>query len=279
MPEGSAVFGQKVEVKNLNSFSNVRRAIDHETERQLSLLEQGVPVLSETRTFDANTGTTAAMRTKEELNDYRYFPEPDLSPVVISEEWLQQVQEKMPNLPWELYDEFVNKFGLSDYDAQALIDNKGVALYFTELCRHTQNYKAAANWMNGPIKKALNELSLNIESFSLAPAQLAGLISLVDSGKLSFSVSSQRIFPLLLQNPEMTALTIAERENLLQESDEDALLTIIREVVAANPAKVAEYRNGRKGIIGMFMGEVMKKSRGKADPKVANRLLQQVLEQ
>jgi aspartyl-tRNA(Asn)/glutamyl-tRNA(Gln) amidotransferase subunit B len=279
MPVESIVYGKKVEVKNLNSFSNIRRAIEFEIERQATLLERGEAVASETRTFDASTGTTAAMRTKEELNDYRYFPEPDLSPLVISEEWLQRIEARMPSLPAELYQLFTEEYGLSDYDAQVLTDSKGIALYYQEVCRNTQNFKAAANWINGPIKASMNDGAVEIENFSLAPAQIAALIALVDSEKVSFSVASQRIYPLLLQNPGLTPLAIAERENLVQESNQDALLPIIQEVIAANPAKVAEYRSGRKGIIGMFMGEVMKKSSGKADPKVANKLLQQALEQ
>ncbi|AHM59981.1 aspartyl/glutamyl-tRNA amidotransferase subunit B [Flammeovirgaceae bacterium 311] len=279
MPKGTTVYGRKVEVKNLNSFSNVRRAIEFEIARQAGLLEKGAPVVSETRTFDANTGTTAAMRTKEELNDYRYFPEPDLSPLVISEEWLQQIEADMPVLPRELYQRFTAEWGLSDYDAQVLTDNKGMALYYQEICQNTTNYKAAANWMSGPVKASMNELSLEIEHFPLTPAQIAALIRLVDDEVVSFSVASQRIFPLLLQNPALMPMAVAERENLVQESRQDALQPIIEAVIAANPAKVAEYRSGRKGIIGMFMGEVMKKSRGKADPKVASKLLQQALEQ
>jgi aspartyl-tRNA(Asn)/glutamyl-tRNA(Gln) amidotransferase subunit B len=277
MPTGSSQLGKKVEVKNLNSFSNVRRAIEHEISRQLGLLLTGLPVASETRTFDASSGTTAAMRTKEELNDYRYFPEPDLSPLVISEEWFQQVQQKMPSLPWELYNHFVQELGLPDYDAYVLIDSKEFAFYFQELCRHTKNYKAAANWMLGPVKASLNEQGLDIREYPLAPAQISELISLVEVGKVSYTIASQRIYPMLLNNPLVSPYTLAEQENLLQESSQDALLPLIEEVLAANPAKVAEFRGGKKGIIGMFMGEVMKKSQGKADPKVANQLLLQAL--
>lgn len=278
MPKGSKVFGTKVEVKNMNSFRNVQRAIEHEVERQILAVEAGETIYSDTRTFDATSGTTASMRSKEELNDYRYFPEPDLSPLTISEEWIKAVEENMPSLPWELIHKFVHEFGLSEYDAQVLTDSKGIALYFEELCSKTKNYKAAANWMMGPIKGYLNELTLDINRFQLKPAQIAELIELVDSNKVSFSVASQKLYPVLLQQPEKKAIQVAEEENLLQESGEETLMPIIEEVIAAWPDKVEEYRGGKKGLLGLFMGEVMKKSRGKADPKKTNQLLRELLE-
>ena len=278
MPVGSEVYGKKVEVKNMNSFRNVQRAIEFEIERQILAVEAGEVIASETRTFDATSGTTISMRTKEELNDYRYFPEPDLSPLVISEEWLNEVRAQMPSLPWELLNRFVNEYGLSEYDAQVLTDSKNIALYFEELCSKTTNYKAAANWMMGPVKGYLNELTLDITRFPLKPQQIAELIELVDSNKVSFSVASQKLYPLLLQQPQQKAMAIAEAENLLQESNEDTILPIIEEVIAAWPDKVAEYRGGKKGLLGLFMGEVMKKSQGKADPKKTNQLLREVLE-
>ncbi|WP_017732213.1 Asp-tRNA(Asn)/Glu-tRNA(Gln) amidotransferase subunit GatB [Nafulsella turpanensis] len=278
MLAGSEVYGKKVEVKNMNSFRNVQRAIEYEIERQILAVEAGEKISSETRTFDATTGTTISMRTKEELNDYRYFPEPDLSPLVISDEWLNSVKEQMPSLPWELLHKFVNEYGLSEYDAQVLTDSKNIALYFEELCSQTRNYKAAANWMMGPVKGYLNELTLDITNFPLKPAQVAELIELVDSNKVSFSVASQKLYPLLLQQPQQKAIAIAEAENLLQESNEDTILPIIEDVIAAWPEKVEEYRGGKKGLLGLFMGEVMKKSQGKADPKKTNQLLREALE-
>lgn len=278
MPKGSTTFGKKVEVKNMNSFRNVQRAIEHEIERQILAIEAGEKIDSDTRTFDATSGTTASMRSKEELNDYRYFPEPDLSPLEVSEEWIKSVEESMPSLPWELLNKFVNDYGLSEYDALVLTDSKGIALYFEELCSATKNYKAAANWMMGPVKGYLNELTLDITRFQLKPHQLAELIELVDSNKVSFSVASQKLYPILLEQPEKKAMQIAEEENLLQESGEDTLLPIIESVIAAWPEKVEEYRGGKKGLLGLFMGEVMKKSQGKADPKKTNQLLREALE-
>lgn len=278
MLKGAAEYGKKVEVKNMNSFRNVARAIEHEHERIIGLLEAGVEVISETRTFDANTGTTASMRTKEDLNDYRYFPEPDLSPVVISEEWLHSIQATMPALPRELYRKFVDVYGLPAYDAAFLSEVKEIALWFDALCSKTKNYKAASNWMMGPVKSCLNELNLEIDQLPIKAEILAELIALVDAGKVSFTVASQNIYPELLKATGESSLAIAHRLNLIQESDEGSLKPIVERVLAENERKVAEYRSGKKGLMGMFMGEVMKKSKGKADPKVATRILTEMLE-
>jgi aspartyl-tRNA(Asn)/glutamyl-tRNA(Gln) amidotransferase subunit B len=276
--KGAKEYGKKVEVKNMNSFRNVARAIEHEFERQIELIEAGVEIISETRTFDATTGTTSGMRTKEDLNDYRYFPEPDLSPVIISEEWLSSVKESMPALPRQLYNKFVREYGLPEYDAGVLTDSKEIALYFEELCSLTNNYKAASNWMMGPVKSYLNELTLHISDFPIGPRRLAELIDLVDQGKVSFSVASQKIYPILLEDRLKTPLEIAQAQNLIQESDEDSIKPFVESVLAENPAKVAEYKSGKKGLMGMFMGQVMKKSQGKADPKVATKILTELLD-
>ena len=276
--KGDQELGKKVEVKNMNSFRNVARAIEHEFERQITLLEKGEEIISETRTFDAATGLTASMRTKEDLNDYRYFPEPDLSPVVISEEWLSSIKAELPVLPRELFDKFVNTYGLPEYDAGVLTDQKDIALWFESLCKHTNNYKAASNWMMGPIKSYLNELTLKIEDFPLKVSQIAALIALIDEGKVSFTVGSQKIYPQLIANPEKTPLEIAQELNLIQDSNEDSIKPLIEEVLSQNAAKVKEYKAGKKGLMGMFMGQVMKKSKGKADPKVASKILTELLD-
>jgi aspartyl-tRNA(Asn)/glutamyl-tRNA(Gln) amidotransferase subunit B len=278
MLKGATAYGKKVEVKNMNSFRNVVRAIEHEHERIIHLLEAGEEIISETRTFDAATGTTASMRTKEDLNDYRYFPEPDLSPIVISEEWLNSIKVAMPALPRELYRKFVDTYGLPVYDAAFLSETKEIALWFDVLCSKTANYKAASNWMMGPIKSYLNEMSSDIKDFPIKPEILAELIALVEEGKVSFTAASQTLYPELLKSSSETALAIAQRLNLIQESDEGSLKPIVEAVLAENGSKVAEYRSGKKGLMGMFMGQVMKKSNGKADPKVATKLLTELLE-
>jgi len=278
MPKGSNTYGRKVEVKNMNSIKNVQRAIRHEIERQILAVEAGESIISETRTFDATTGTTAGMRTKEELNDYRYFPDPDLSPLHVSEKWLNEIRDTMPSLPRELYNKYVNEFSLPAYDAEVLTDSKEVAMYFEDLCGKTSNYKAASNWVMGPIKSYLNELTIDIDDFPLKSAQIAELIELVDSNKVSFSVASQRLFPEMLKTESTSAIALAEKLNLVQESDTDTIGALVDEIIASNPKKVKEYKSGKKGLIGMFMGQLMQKSNGKVDPQMANQLLRKKLD-
>ncbi|MCS6823330.1 MAG: Asp-tRNA(Asn)/Glu-tRNA(Gln) amidotransferase subunit GatB [Cytophagaceae bacterium] len=278
MLKGADKFGKKVEVKNMNSIRNVQRAIDFEINRQIAELEKGNEIFSETRHFDTVNFTTHGMRTKEELNDYRYFPEPDLQPVVISEEWLDQIKKSMPPLPWQLYEKFAQQYQLPSYDIHVLTETKEMALYFDELCSKTTHYKAASNWLMGPVKSYLNERTMTITQLNLATDTLAQLIELVESGKVSFAMASQKIFPELIISKNKTPLQIAEQLNLIQESNTDAIKPIVDEVLAKYPEKVKEYRAGKKGILAMFMGEVMKQTKGKADPKVATKLLQEVLD-
>lgn len=273
MPKGATEYGKKVEVKNMNSIRNVQRAIDHEIERQILRLENDSPIISETRTFDAAKGTTAGMRTKEELNDYRYFPDPDLSPLHVSEEWLANITKTMPTLPRALSRKFVKEFGLPVYDAEVLTENKELAMYFEAVCQGTHNYKAASNWLMGPVKSYLNNNNCSIASFPLNPEQIAELIQLVDSNKVSFSAASQSLLAEMLSNSGKSALELAEKLNLLQESDTATISDLITEVLNENPDKVKAYNSGKKGLLGMFMGQVMQKSKGKADPKLANELL------
>ena len=279
MLNGAKEFGKKVEVKNMNSIRNVQRAIDHEIERQIEEIEKGNDIPSETRTFDASNGLTYSMRTKEELNDYRYFPDPDLSPLQVSEAWLAEIKASLPALPRDLYEKYVHEFHLPEYDAHVITDSKDIALYFEEICRLTKNYKAASNWIMGPVKSYLNEITLSADEFPVSPNVLVELMNLVEANKVSFSIASQRVFPELLKNPSKSALEVAQQLNVIQDSSQDSMLPIIDEVLKDFPLKVEEYKNGKKGILGMFMGEVMKRSKGKADPKVANELIIKKLEE
>lgn len=273
MLKGASEFGKKVEVKNMNSIRNVQRAIDREVVRQIEELEKGNNIPSETRTFDANTGLTHSMRTKEELNDYRYFPDPDLSPLFVSDEWLSKIKASMPALPRELLEKYIHDYGLSEYDALVLTDSKDVALYFEEVCKLTGNYKAASNWMMGPVKSCLNEMAISADQFSIPPHRIAELISIIDDGKINFSMASKNLFPELLKHTEKSVLELAQQLNLIQDSDENSILPLVEQIVKEFPLKVEEYKNGKKAILTMFMGEVMKRSKGKADPKVATALL------
>lgn len=279
MLKGATQYGKKVEIKNMNSIRNVQRAIDAEAERQISLLEQGHAIVSETRTFDAADGKTYGMRTKEELNDYRYFPDPDLSPMEVSDEWLSAIKAAMPSLPRELYHKYVTEYKLPAYDAQVLTDAKDVAAYFEQVCAFTTHYKAASNWTMGPVKSYLNESGLSAEACPVKPAVLATIIDLIDSNKLNFAIASQRVFPELIKDPSRSPLEIAQQLNVLQDSSQDTILPIVEQVIREFPLKVEEYKNGKKAIVTMFMGEVMKRSKGKADPKVANELITKKLKE
>jgi aspartyl-tRNA(Asn)/glutamyl-tRNA(Gln) amidotransferase subunit B len=276
--KGEKGFGKKVEVKNMNSIRNVQRAIEYEFTRQIDIIEKGGTIDQETRSFDAVNGITFSLRTKEMANDYRYFPEPDLSPVIVDDQYIAEVKKSMPPLPHELHAKFVNQFGLSEYDAQILCDQKSIALYFNELCSLTSNYKAAANWVNGPVKSSLNERALEIEDFELSPAKIAQIIQLVDEGSLSFSTASQKLFPALLSNPTDDPKTIAEQNQWLQSSDIGQLEQFAKEAISKFPDKVKEYKSGKTGLLGLFMGEVMKLSKGSADPKKANEIVRRLLE-
>jgi aspartyl-tRNA(Asn)/glutamyl-tRNA(Gln) amidotransferase subunit B len=262
----------------MNSVRNVQRAVLHERDRQIAELEAGRVIHSETRTFDDQSGTTSGMRTKEELNDYRYFPEPDLSPLIISDEWLNSIKGKMPELPDELYNRFTSEFGLPEYDAEILTENREDAAYFIEACKFTKNYKSVSNWIMGPVKSWLNEQKSDMTRFPVSPSGLAELIALIDSGKLSHTTAGKSVFPEMIKNANISPLTIAEENNLIQDSDSQNIMPIIEEVLESMPEKVKAYKKGKKGLIGLFMGELMKKSKGKADPKLANELLRKKLE-
>ena len=277
MLKGTTEFGTKVEVKNMNSTRNVKRAIEFEIKRQIDLLEEGSEIKHETRSFNALNNSTISMRHKEEANDYRYFPEPDLQPVIVTEEYKEKVRNSLPPLPKELYIKFTTEYGLSDYDANILIDEKGVALYYNELCSHTKNFKSAANFVNGSVRSYLNENAVSISDFSIPTEQLATLIRIVDDKRISNSVATSKVFPAMLSSNK-TAEEIATKNNWVQESDSDALEKYITEAIAKYPEKVAQYQGGKKGLIGLFMGEVMKLSKGQADPKLANQLLRTELE-
>jgi len=183
----------------------------------------------------------------------------------------------MPQLPHELYHKFIEKYNLPEYDAEVLTDNKAIALFFDTLCKETNNYKAASNWMMGPVKSYLNDANISIEKFPLTPSQIAAIIGLVDQNKLSYTSASQNVFPYLLEHPQSTALEAAHQLNLLQDSNTESIKPLIEEVLADFPKQVAAYKKGKKGLLGLFVGEVMKRSKGKANPRVANKLIQEEL--
>lgn len=281
--KGDTKLGTKVEVKNLNSIRNVKRAIEWEAKRLIELAEAGSPIIQQTRSFDASNGTTFALRTKEEANDYRYFADPDLTPFRISEEMLKSIQEQLPELPEQKIQRYQSAYGLPEYDARVICDEKETSTYFEEILSalplnaskesNTIRAKAAANWILGPIKSWLNDNSLSITSFELPATSIASLISLIEEGKLNFSVASSRVFPALIKEPTTLPLEMATKMNLIQVSDEGDVANWVDQVLNSMPDKVAEYKKGKKGLIGLFVGEVKKISKGKADPKITNDLL------
>jgi len=272
-------FGKKVEVKNMNSFRNVERAINFEIKRQIDLLEVGDVILGETRSFDAVKDCTFAMRSKESANDYRYFPEPDLQPVYVTEEFIESVRKTLPVLPDELFRKYTEDFQLSEYDAQQITESKEIATYFNELTGITKNYKAAANWIMGPVRSYLNERAIHFVDFSLKPKQIADIIQLIDENKISNSAAAQRLFPELADHPTEGVEALAAKMDLIQNSNSDELQAMVAAVIAKFPEKVAEFKGGKVGLLGMFVGEVMKASKGKADPKLLNTLVREALEQ
>jgi aspartyl-tRNA(Asn)/glutamyl-tRNA(Gln) amidotransferase subunit B len=276
-PTGATYLGTKVEVKNLNSIRNVMRAVDSEFRRQVELTHAGERLVQETRTFDAQTGRSQAMREKETMNDYRYFPDPDLSPVLITDAWLADIRAQMPMLPAERYEKFKTSYGLPDYDAALLTDAGELADYYEAVCIQTTNYKAASNWIMGPVKGQLNEKTLQERQFPVSAEQLAALIALIDEGTLSQTAAHQ-VFSLLIGKPNASPGDLATAHGLVQNRNTDALLTLVEDVLATWPDKVAQYHKGKKNLLGMFVGEVMKKSKGSADPKLVSQLVTKQLQ-
>lgn len=276
--KGAKEFGTKVEVKNMNSIRNVQRAIEFEIARQIEAVEKGEKIVQETRSFDALKGTTISMRSKEAANDYRYFPEPDLQPIVVDATYISQVKAKMPALPRELFAKYTNEFKLSEYDAGILTDSKSIALYFEEVTANTKNYKAAANWVMGEVKSYLNQNGFEIEQFPISGKQIAAIIQLIDDNKVSNSAAAQKLFPALIAQPDADIEKLAVSLNIIQESNADSLKEVILSVFEQHPNEFARFKAGENQLTGFFMGQIMKASGGKADPKTTNTLLRELIQ-
>ena len=277
--KGQEAFGTKVEVKNMNSIRNVQRAIEFEIDRQIQAVENGELIIQETRSFDALKGITISMRSKEAANDYRYFPEPDLQPIFVSIEQIEKVKSEMPALPRDLFLKYTSQYGLSEYDASILVDSKHIALYFEQILKYTNNAKGAANFLIGEIKGYLNQNALEVTDFEITPDRIADLVNLIDSGKVSYSIASSKIFPEMFANPTLSAVELATKLNVIQDSDEGKLKEYISQVIQLNPKEVERYIAGEKQLVGFFMGQLMKISQGKADPKQSNALLRNMLDE
>ena len=270
--KGDPKLGTKVEVKNLNSSRNVKRAIEIEAARLIDTLEIGGTIIQQTRSFDANNGTTFAIRDKEDADDYRYFAEPDLTPFQLQDDFIERIRQTIPELSSQRSSRYRNELKLPEYDAGVLTEEKPFADYFEEAIQHNVNYKAVSNWMLGPVRTWLNENNATIASFPILAKQLAAVVALVDTGKISFSAASTKLFAALLQShkdPEQLATEL----NLLQQSDVATIEPIVDSVLAKMADKVEAYKKGKKGLLSLFVGEVMKQSKGKADPKITNELI------
>jgi aspartyl-tRNA(Asn)/glutamyl-tRNA(Gln) amidotransferase subunit B len=276
-PEGSEEFGVKVEVKNLNSFKFVERALQYEIRRQVEILEEGGQVVQETRLWDASTGSTVSMRTKEEAHDYRYFPEPDLVPVVVGKEWIEELRARLPELPDEKRHRFISQYGLPEYDADLLTAERPLAEWFEEAVRSGGEPKAVSNWMMVELLRLLNERSIAVEQCPLRPQQLVEMLALIKDGTISGKIA-KTVFEEMFATGK-SARQVVQEKGLVQISDEEALLRIVKEVLEGSPREVERYRAGEAKLLGFFVGQVMRATKGKANPKLVNELLRRELSQ
>ncbi len=277
--KGETALGNRCEVKNLNSIKNVQRAIEYEIERQVNLISKGKTIDQNTLTFDAATGKTTPLRSKEMANDYRYFPEPDLLPIVISDEYLEKVKAEMPELPEALYHRLMKDMGLPKYDALVLTSAKSMSDYFLAIIEHTKNYKMASNWVMGALKSHLNEKQQSsFRDLKIPAKEIAAIITLVEQKVINNSQAKNTLFAALVERPDAKVADLMKELNLLTKETPGGLDGFITQALEKFPDKVKEYHLGKTGVIGLFMGEVMKLSHGKLQPKEANRLIIEKLE-
>lgn len=275
-PMGTSILGTKVEVKNLNSIRNIKKAIEFEIERLTALVEAGETIIQQTRSFDANNDTTFAIRDKEDANDYRYFPDPDLAPFQLTEAYIDTIKASIPALPNQLKKEWKNTLGLSDYDIEQITENKEEAAFFMNWIQTTSHYKSVVNWILGPIREYLNETGLTYTQLNTSFIQLNEILNLVESNQLSFANATGKVFKGIV-GTNMSALQFAQEQQLIQNNSTDAINQWVEQVLNAHPEKVAAYKNGKKGLMGVFIGEVKKISKGQADPKKTTQILEKKL--
>jgi len=274
-PVGATEFGTRAEIKNVNSFKFVQKAIEYEIKRQAQILDDGGRVVQETRLFDSNKGVTFSMRSKEEAHDYRYFPEPDLVPVKISAETIEEIRKTIPELPDAKRERFAKDYGLPAYDADMLTQSRAMAGYFEEATSLSNQPKTVSNWMMGELMRLLNADAKEIDDSPIKPDRLAGLIKMIDNGVISIKIA-KTVFEEMYKNGK-DAETVVQEQGLVQVSDTGAIETIIDEVIKANPGQAADYKAGKDKLFGFFVGQVMKASKGKANPDVVNQLLKKKL--
>ncbi len=274
-PKGQKAFGIRSELKNMNSFRNVQRALEYEIERQGAVLEGGGTVIQETRLWDVSQGATFSMRGKEEAHDYRYFPEPDLVPVVISDEWREEIRSTLPELPMEKRERFIKEYGIPPYDAGVLTASRSLADYYEEAVRLCGKPKIASNWVMGDFLAFLNEAKLDVAESPVSPSALAELIGIMEDGTISGKIAKE-VFDEMWKsgkNPKK----IVEEKGLIQISDTGELEKIVEEVLAASSRQLEQYKSGKTQLFGFFVGQTMKATGGKANPKVVNELIKKKL--
>jgi aspartyl-tRNA(Asn)/glutamyl-tRNA(Gln) amidotransferase subunit B len=271
--KGESKLGTKAEVKNMNSFKNVERAINYEINRQIEILDDGGRIIQETLLWDADKNEAMSMRSKEEAHDYRYFPEPDLFPVVINSEWKNEIAASLPELPEIRKNRFINSLQLPVYDSEILTQTKDIADYFEKVIAVTDDYKSASNWVMGDVLKVINESKTDIKEFPVTPGNLGGLINLINNNTISGKIAKD-IFPEMLKENK-SPLEIVKNKNLVQITDTGKIAAIIEKVLFDYPAEVEEYLNGKEKVLGFFIGKIMQESKGKANPKIVNELLRE----
>lgn len=275
MPKGSTKFGTRAEIKNINSFSALQRAVEYEIDRQIEIVEEGGEVVQETRLWDDNLKETRSMRGKEDAHDYRYFPEPDLMPLEISREWVEDIRKSMPELPEQKRQRYMG-LGLSEYDASVIVEQMPLALFFDRTLELGANPKTAVNFIMGEIAAYLKENKVEIDETKLTPENLAELIALIEKGTISNNIGKQILVEEMITKGEK-ASAIVEKKGLSQISDEGAIKEIVEKVVNSHPAEIESYRNGKTNLLGFFVGQVMKETKGRANPKTVNELVRKML--
>lgn len=273
--KGSTTFGTRTETKNLNSFKSIKDSIEFETKRQIEELEKGGVIYQETRRFDDAKGIGYAMRTKEDANDYRYFPEPDLAPIVLSEEYIENIKNNLPEMPHVKKERYVTEYALPEYDADILTSSKHTANFFEEATKICNNPKAVSNWLMVDFTKKLNDAEIEITDCKITPENLAHLIMLIDKGTISSKIA-KKVFDEMFETGK-DANKIVEDNGMVQMSDEGAIKEIVEKVVKNNPKSIEDYKAGKDRALGFLVGQVMKETHGKANPGVVNKLLLEIL--
>ncbi|MBF0103667.1 MAG: Asp-tRNA(Asn)/Glu-tRNA(Gln) amidotransferase subunit GatB, partial [Desulfobacterales bacterium] len=275
-PKGTKGLGTRTELKNLNSFRHVEKALHYEIQRQESVLSNGQEVIQETRLWDETKNRTFSMRGKEDAHDYRYFPEPDLKPLTISQDRIEQIQQQIPELPDQKKQRFIHEYELPAYDAMILTTSRELADYFESCVQYFHNPKQISNWIMGPLLGILNTQSKSIEQSPVTAKNLAGLVQLIEEGLISNKIA-KTVFDDMV-NTGLTAKEIVEKQGLVQVTDTKAIEDIITQVLRDNPSEVTAYKNGKTKLMGFFVGQIMKVSKGKANPQIVNQLLKDKLE-